>query len=423
MLWTEKHRPRRLDEVAGNPTAIEELKRWALDWERGRKGKPVMVHGPTGVGKGAAAFALAETMGWEVVEMNASDLRNRENVERVIGAASVSGGLFGARKLILIDDVDAIAGRSDRGGSGAILEVMKAAQNPVILTSADYWGQGIKNLRAYCAPVEFRRVNSHSVAGVLVRILKDEGISAEAGVAEKLAEMANGDVRSAVNDLQMVAEGRKKVEAADLSVLLGRDREKKVWDSIRTLLKTMDYDEAVKLTWGSMDVDPDMFFKWVEENVPLEYEKKEDLARAFNWLSRADIFMKRIIARQYWGLMRYSTVLSTAGVALAKDAPYSKYVKYSFPAIIRRLSASKIERARLKAIGAKIGARTHLSTREAASLFLPLLKVLMKDKERVPEISAYFGFDAEDVAFILEKSEKQAEKLLEKEAEKKPAKR
>jgi len=419
MLWVEKHRPRRIDEVAGNPTAIEELKRWALDWERGKGGKPVMLWGPTGVGKGAAAFALAETMGWEVVEMNASDLRNRENVERVVGAASVSSGLFGAKRLILIDDVDAIAGRSDRGGGGAVNDVLKAAKNPVILTAADYWDRGISALRQNCAPLELKRVNSQSIARLLARVLKEEGISPEEGVLEKIAEMSSGDVRSAVNDMQMVAEGKKKIGMADLSVLSSRDRQRSVWEAVRTLLKTMSYDEAVRLTWGgALDVDPEMFIKWVEENVPLEYERKEDLARAFESLSRADIFMERIIARQYWGFMRYSTVLATAGVALAKDEPYRKFVKYSFPAVIRKLSASKMERAKLKAVGVKIGARTHLSSSEAAGLFLPLLRILMKDKERVPEIARYFDFDAGDLAFILEKSEKQAEMLLEKAGEK-----
>lgn len=421
MLWVEKYRPHRIEEVAGNPTAVEELKRWALDWERGRSGKPLLVWGPPGVGKGAALLALAETMGWEIVEMNAGDLRNRENVERVVGFASTSGGLFGVRKLIFIDDVDAIAGRTDRGGTGAINEVLKASQNPVALTASDFWDRSISTLRNNCSPVEFRRINSHSISEVLAKILKAEGVEAENGILARIAGMSNGDVRSAINDLQSVSEGKKRLEEADLAVLSNRDRHRSVWDAVRTLMKAQEYGEAEKVTWG-LDVEPEMFMKWVEENVPLEYERREDLARAFLALSRADIFIGRIRARQYWGFLRYANILMTAGVALAKDAPYRKFVKYSFPNIIRRLSASKMERAKLSAIGAKIGARTHLSSSEAANLFLPLLKILMEEKERIPEIAHYFEFDAEDLAFILEKSEKQAERLLEKaEEKKKPA--
>lgn len=412
MLWAEKYRPLRIAEVVGNSTAIEELKRWSLDWERGKRQEPLLVWGPPGCGKGAVVFALAETMGWEVVEMNASDLRNKASVQKLIGSAGVSAGLFGKKKLIFIDDVDALAGNSDRGGGGAILEVVNGAENPMILTALDFWDQSLRTIRASCKGVGMKRVTASSIATLLGRILKEEKVACEPSIALKLAEMSNGDIRSAINDLQSVAEGRKKLEEADLSVLTSRDRERSVFEAIRLLLKSTTYDEAVRIAYGGIDVDPEMFFKWIEENVPAEYEDKNDLARAFNSLSRADIFTGRIMARQHWGFMRYSTVLATAGVALAKDAPYKRFVKYSFPKIIQKMGASKIKRARLKAIGLKIGAKCHASSHEGAVVFLPLIRHLMEKKEMVQEISHYFSFDEKDVAFLLEKSEAEAEKLL-----------
>jgi len=120
--------------------------------------------------------------------------------------------------------------------------------------------------------------------------------------------------------------------------------------------------------------------------------------------------------------------LLTAGVALAKERPYAKFVKYNFPGILRKLSASKIERARIKAVGLKIGAKCHASSSEAAEMFIPLVKVLMEEQsERAPAIADYFELDVADVAFILEKSESQVERLLGRKAEKtektKPRKR
>jgi hypothetical protein len=118
----------------------------------------------------------------------------------------------------------------------------------------------------------------------------------------------------------------------------------------------------------------------------------------------------------------------TAGVALAKEEPYKRFVKYSFPSVLKKLSRSKIERARIRAVGLKIGAKCHVSSSEAADLFMPLLKVLMADAKSIQDAAEYFEFDASDVAFILEKSEKQAEKLLagkgaKKKTEKKKRKR
>jgi len=417
MLWNIKYAPKALGEFCGNAPAVEQVKRWALDWERGKPGKPLLIWGQPGTGKGALVFALATVMGWEVVEMNASDFRDRANVERVIGAASSSASLFGARKMIFVDDADALAGNADRGGGGAVLEVLKGARNPVILTAGNFWDRGISNLRQHCEGVEFKKINAPSIAAVLGKILEAEGIKAPHEVVAQVADKSNGDIRSAVNDLQAVAEGRKEISVEDLGVLSERNRERSVWDAVRTLMKTTSYDEAVKVTWN-LDVEQDIFAKWVEENVPAEYQGA-DLARAFEALSRADIFAGRIHTRQYWGFMRYINVLLTAGVALAKERPYAKFVKYNFPGILKKLSASKIERAKIKAIGFKIGAKCHASSSEAAELFIPLVKVLMEaDEERAPEIADYFELDVADVAFILEKSEAQVEKLLGRKAEK-----
>ena len=412
MLWIEKHRPHRIEEVAGNPAAVGELRRWSLDWDRGRRRKPLLLHGPPGTGKSAACYAMAEELGWELVEMNASDLRNRENVERVVGYASISGGLFGRRRLVLIDEVDSFAGRKDRGGESAVVEILKGAEQPIALTATDLWDPALSHIRPLCQPVEFRRVTDSSIAKVLERILKEERIGADAKVIARIAGMSNGDLRSAIIDLQTVAEGRRELREPSLSVLTQRDRERDIWDALRTLFKTMSYAEASDVTWG-VDVDPDMFMKWVDENIPNEYDAKEDLYRAFEALSRADIFAGRISSRQYWGFLRYANVLMTAGVALAKDEPYRKYAKYSFPHIIRELSRTKAERTRRRKIGLKMGAKVHVSSRDALNIFLPLIKALMEEG-RVAPLADYFGFDIEDLAFILEKSEKQVERLLEK---------
>jgi len=422
MLWSEKYAPKRIDEFCGNASAVEQIKKWALDWERGKPGKPLLLWGPPGTGKRAVVSALAGTMGWEIVEMNASDLRDKESVHRIIGAASSSTSLFGARKLIFIDDVDAIAGNADRGGASAVVEVLKTSENPVIVTGRDFWNRELSNIRLHCTGVEFKKVNAHSIVSLLLRISESEKVKLQREVAERIAEASNGDIRSAINDLQAVAEGKESVGIEDLSVLSERDREKSIWDAVKTLMKTTRYDEATQAMWG-LDVEPDMFIKWVEENVPAEYTERKDLARAFDALSRADIFAGRIHSRQYWGFLRYFNVLVTAGVALAKDRPYAKFVKYSFPAVLKKLSSSKTERARIKAVGMKIGARCHASSSEAVELFLPLIKILMEKENcaHVPAIAAYFGFDAADVAFILGKSETQAEKLLGGESEKKHA--
>src|SRR4030088_3735585 len=113
----EKYRPRDLDDVAGNPTAVAELRKWAAASQRGRPDKrAVILQGPPGIGKTSAALGLANEMGWSVVEMNASDSRNADAIRKVASRGAVlqtfsESGEFlrtnqGGRKLIILDEAD-----------------------------------------------------------------------------------------------------------------------------------------------------------------------------------------------------------------------------------------------------------------------------------------------------------------------------
>ena len=84
--WTETCRPTTLSEVRGNDSARDAFEEWAETWVE--HGEAVVLHSSPGVGKTSAAHALANDLGWPVLEMNASDARTADEIERFAGRAA-----------------------------------------------------------------------------------------------------------------------------------------------------------------------------------------------------------------------------------------------------------------------------------------------------------------------------------------------
>ena len=120
--WTLKYQPQSLKSFSLHATQIQQMQNFIETFKKQKK-KAMLIHGPTGCGKTVAVHALAHDSNLELIEMNASDFRNKEGVLSIIGTASKQRSLFSSGKIILVDEVDGLSGNQDRGGISAIEEV------------------------------------------------------------------------------------------------------------------------------------------------------------------------------------------------------------------------------------------------------------------------------------------------------------
>jgi len=390
MLLYLKHSPSKLDDLFGNDEARMQARRWILNWLRGKKQRPILIHGPVGTGKTSVAVALQKEYDLELIQMGTSELRNKENIERVFSNAATADSLSGKKKLLLIDDVDALQ-RSDSGGSAAISRLLRSSACPIMLTALDIWDKKLSGIRAECEIVAFRKITKPSISKVLARIVAAEGMVVPEETILSIAEGANGDVRSAINDLQSGASG-------------SRDREKDIFERVRAVFKSVSYADAKKATQG--DVDYNLLKLWVDENIPAEYEVVDDLARAYNMLSRADIFEGRI-RNSHWGYLKYTIDLMSIGVALSKSQLYRKFTKYQFPKYLKEMGATVARRAMMKEIGKKIGAHVHLNRRDALG-YMYIVRHFAESEQDL--VMGVYGFTEDEIAFILETTVEEVKK-------------
>ena len=398
--WTEKYRPASLDELRGNDTARDEVREWAESWSEHREA--AVLHGPPGVGKTSAAHALAADMGWPTIELNASDSRTADVIERVAGEAAKSGTLTAGetgRRLVVIDEADNLHGNVDRGGTRAITDLVQEASQPVVLIANDYYEMS-NTLRNACREVEFRPVSARSIVPVLRDICRKEGVEFESEALETLAQQNSGDLRGAVKDLQALAEGRDRLEAEDV-VTGERDTTEGVFDFLDTVIKEAGPQEALEASYD-VDETPDDLINWVEDNMPKDYQG-EELAAAYGFLANADRWLGRVRATQNYSFWRYAGDNMTAGVAAARREPKGGWTRYGPPSYWSKLGRTRGTRDTRDYIARQVAATNGVSTGTARRELMPRLSVMThhcKNRELTVAMAARYDLAAEHVAFV-----------------------
>ncbi len=392
MLFVDKYAPKSTSEMVGNEKAISTVKIHVLNWLHGKAKKPVLVYGPPGVGKTLLAYALANDLNLSVVEINASDIRDKKGLESIFSSAKNSMTLFGQKRIILIDDVDALS-PVDRGAVGEILKLIKTSKFPIILTANDAWVRKISKIRLKCTTVQFRRINSASIQKYLKKIVEAEHL-AHSPIANKLPEIsknADGDMRAAINDLQS-------------GISFKRDITENIFNTVRTIFKSTSYTETSSAIRNS-ESDLDIIMLWIDENIPLEYTDADDINRAYYWLSLGYLYMGRIQSRNYWGYLRYVFDFVSSGVALSKKSVYRKFTKYAFPTYLSAMSRSMAIRSLNKSVGKKISLIMH-TNRKDALMFLVVLKYLINktgsksNSKLLEHIKDYYEFSDAEIEYI-----------------------
>lgn len=364
-LFTTTYLPKKSTDLIGQEKALAELKDFIINYKK-KERRAALLHGPVGTGKTSAVYALANELGYDLLELNSSDLRNEEQMKSFLGAALGQQSLFFRPKIILVDEVDALSGTYDRGGSSALVSALEKSTFPVILTANDPYDQKFKALRKTCQMIAFEKIDYRSLGSLLKRVCEQEQIPFEEKALNSLARQADGDVRSALIDLQLCAVGGS-CTFERVQSLSDRQRLDSILQALAVIFKSSTVQNALPAL-ENVNMDYDEIFLWLDENLPKEYLSPRSLAKAYEWFSRADVFKGRIHRQQHWRLLVYIQNLLTAGISSAKEEKNSQFIKYMPTMRLLRMWQIKMKLGKKKDIAAKLGTVTHTSKKKAVAL-------------------------------------------------------
>jgi len=393
MTWVEKHRPKKFEEIKGQDIALVNIKKFLEEFNLGklkkRPKKALVLHGSPGTGKTTIAHVVAKETNSEIFELNASDFRNKANIQEILKPSIEQKSLIKKNKIILIDEADGISGYSDRGGIKELLDLIAYSKYPIIITANDIWNKKLKDLRKKSELIQLNEIHYEVIKEVLFEILRKENLFIEYDFVTKISLNSKGDLRAAINDLQTFSQTK------DLSFTIDeRNKEQSIFDVLKKIFQTKPTNDLL-WAYDSVKMPMDEIILWVEENIPAEYQG-EELAKAYEALSKVDLFKGRIYKQQYWRFLVYENIFLSYGISAAKKDVKTNFTRYQRPSRILKIWLNNQRTAKKKSIAQKYAKLVHVGQKRAMNEF-PIIKQIIKSN---PLIQKELKLNEEEILYL-----------------------
>ncbi|OMJ89869.1 hypothetical protein SteCoe_7853 [Stentor coeruleus] len=300
--FTEKYQPKSLNEIHANKSICLSIQNWLKTWSSfppdGKKS--ILISGPPGIGKTCYTNLICEIEGFTIIQMNASDCRNKQIVSEKIRAFVCNSSMINSKKIgkavLIMDEVDGMSA-GDEGGISALIDCIKISKIPIICICNDRYCKSIKSLANHCKDYKFKKPANYDMKKYITNIIKSENIIFNDNDIQKIIESANGDIRTALNMLEMSKNTQLMEFNKDIIVTMGS------FEAVSNLLfekfrLDVDITERISLFFSDFELINAM----IAENY-IDICNLKDITNAADALTLADVAITRTRQQQDWSLL------------------------------------------------------------------------------------------------------------------------
>jgi len=374
-MWSEKYRPQIISDMIGNEEPRAAILAWFAKWKKGTK--PLLLVGPPGIGKTTIAYLVAKQFGYDMIGLNASDVRSKSRINEILTPILGNVSVLGT-PMIFVDEVDGIHGRGDYGGAAALVDILKEPTVPIILAANNDSLDKMKNIKKAVKTISFKKIPPRLLRVYLENILKKEGTKLSPGSLIKVIDKSHGDIRSMINLTQSFVTGfNPQTETSFESI--------NVEDGVNAFFKANSIEEARSVLY-SIQIDPRQKINAFYSSIITSELDNSTLAKYLEIISDADMLYGKIMKTQNWRLLRY---LNDILVKLYQNDDRIRYSQYnlSWP-LLNRI---RWDSAKIKSMSSVMAKKLHLSSSAFVTFCLPYVLFCIKNKTLELEIEETFG--------------------------------
>lgn len=364
-MWSEKHRPGLISDMVGNEKTRSEIVEWFTKWKKGTK--PLLMVGPPGIGKTTIAFLAAKQFDYDMIGLNASDVRSKSRINQILSPVLGNVSVIGT-PMIFIDEVDGIHGRADFGGAEALIKILKEPTIPIILAANTDDSTKMKSIKKHVKTINFRPIPPRLLRIYLENILKKESAKLSPGTLIKVIRDSRGDIRSMINLTQSFVTGFNPQTEKSFETI-------NVEDGVNSFFKANSINEA-RIVMYSMQIDPRKKIDAFYSSIITSSLDSKTSAIMLEIISEADVLYGKIMKTQNWRLLRYLDEILMG--LYQKNAPvrYSQY-NLSWPT----LNKIRWDGKKIKSLTRFLANKLHMSSSACATLTFPFFIECIKNKK------------------------------------------
>ena len=386
ILWVDKYKPKCLSDMFMKKDYLNIINKWITDFQKNKIGckNSLLLYGPPGTGKSTIARIILEEFNYDIIEFNASDVRNQKlissKIKELIGQSNIINMMmFKPKKIaIIMDEIDGMSS-GDRGGLNELIKLMYPnkkksklnkkfiASTPFICISNSVEEKKFNDIKKNSVVIKVAEPHAMFLNKLVKKISKGENFEIDDFTINTIVKRSQGDFRRLINLLQYIY-NNKESDNDEVDALIDKfDKKNKnytVYEGVDKILNNyIDIDKIFQI----YDTDKNIIGMLLYENF-VEYlvknrkddnkEKIKQMRKIYDNFSFSDIFDNNIYIKQSWDLYDYNGVMKCSYTShiLNNMKKYScnKHTKLNFSNLLNKTSLEYLNYKNISIINEKL---------------------------------------------------------------------